>query len=101
MMLAVPVVSTVKAQERYIHLILLWDNTGDETTYNWNMSNIYSDYGIETDKAELEAKFIEIQSIGGAGLVDYFALFGSHGYELISTVNVFSAMMFVFQKPVR
>lgn len=80
---------------QWIYAIMYWDvSDGD---FSWNISIVYDQANIETGRDTIENLWGIIEEANG-GLVDYLAIFGAAGYELVSTTARGTDLIFIFKR---
>jgi hypothetical protein len=88
-------IAPVVAQDQWVYGILLWQPDADaDNEYVWNVSGLYASF----DRDDFKEQIDEIESLDGT-LLDYMAVFGLNGFELVGTVDNLAFSMYIFKKP--
>jgi len=94
-MFAMPIATVVQAQnELFSSAVVFWDVADQE--YSYFMSSFFWEEEFAR-KEQIDTNWEIVESLEG-GLVDYLAVFGLAGYELVGSFPRGAEIIFIFQK---
>lgn len=91
---AVQAQTTSKAQ-RWEYAVVLWNSSSDE--FIFRPSTVYegAEFTLALDHSLTERLWDALGTVEGVGLIDYLAVMGVTGYELVDVSNI-GASLFIY-----